>query len=195
MLVISQAEGVRIGALTGAYLDPEARALIALTCRRDRSHFQIGMHAVAVLGQDVVVIGERGDARELGDGHELGGRELRTYVGIPVTTQGGERVGRIEDARFDSASGKLSTLLLHDGRALDVDPEQVTLGRDEVLVPEEYARRIRNLRPREVGLLARMAPMDVRDVVTGVVRRITGRPPRLRGAAHEPAPRATGTGS
>ncbi|MGD8859276.1 MAG: PRC-barrel domain-containing protein [Myxococcales bacterium] len=61
----------------------------------------------------------------------------------------GERIGRIEDARFDAATGKLTTLLLHGDRALDVKCEQVTLGRDEVLVPEEYARRLRSLRLRE----------------------------------------------
>lgn len=105
------------------------------------------------------------------------GQRLSTFRDVPVATRAGDRVGLLQDFGFDRLSGMLQTFLLTNGSAVDVHPEEILLGLGKVLVPPEYAARVRSIGSEDHGLLTRIDGVSkVGRALAGVRRILTPSP-------------------
>jgi len=54
----------------------------------------------------------------------------------------GEVLGKLDDFDLDTETWALSELLLEGDRILPIDPTEIVIGRDQILVPQAYAARV-----------------------------------------------------
>jgi sporulation protein YlmC with PRC-barrel domain len=153
--VITTDEGTNLGYVTSVYVDPESRKLSALALR----HRKMGKEAfvdnadITLIGRDVIMIRAADAAKILEEGHDLG-RRVHKLRGMPVTTDAGRTLGRLEDFDIDDAERVVTELHFADGSRLHVDATQLTIGPDEIILPAVLAERVVKA-PEKPGFFAR----------------------------------------
>jgi sporulation protein YlmC with PRC-barrel domain len=149
-------EGVNLGTVAHIFLDPETKKLSALVFKDRKSgeeHF-VGNDDITLVGQDVILIRDASKARQVEGSQDLGWR-LRKLRGMMVTTTDGRNLGRLEDFNISLGTRVLSHLHLTEGRMLTVEPADVTIGPDAVVVPADYIGRV-EAAPEKKGFFARV---------------------------------------
>lgn len=150
--VVAQQEAVSCGTVRDVLLDPESKTISALALRDKRSSKSLCVpySEVVGIGPDVVLIAKATSAEPLDD-VEHPGQHLRSLSGMRVVTEGGAFLGKLEDLDFDREHRTLSKLLLTNHQSVDVDPTEITIGPDAIVVPSAYAERMTEIEtPRSV---------------------------------------------
>lgn len=157
--VVSLEEGALLGKVSALLLDPATRSLTCLRVKPpsgDEAYVKV--EHVRLLGRDVVLVEADKALVELDDKAVEGLRDVADLRGILVGTLGGRHIGKLLDIDVVAGTWALSSLLFEGRRRLPVEPADVTLGVDQVLVPAGYAERIVAVEKEGgPGLLGRIA--------------------------------------
>lgn len=154
--VITRDQGVNLGSVAYIYLDPKSRKLAAVSFKNRKTNEDVYVETdgITLVGQDVVLIKGGQVVKPLKSQEELG-RRLRKLRGMIVTTASGKNLGKLDDFDLDHQTRMLSQLHLDEGRMLPVDPLQVTIGPDAIIVPTEYVDRVQKA-PEKKGFVERV---------------------------------------
>lgn len=154
--VITADEGMNLGVVNHIYLDPASRKLAAVSFknRKTGKDCYVETKDITLVGQDVILAGSAEVAKTLDDEKELG-RRFRKLRGMSVTTVAGKNLGKLDDFDLDHETRLLSQFHLDEGRLLPVDPKQVTIGPDAIIVPADYAEKVKGAEGKK-GFLQRV---------------------------------------
>ena len=132
-------------------------------------------------------------------------RSVRDLVGVWVTTQTGSRLGTLMDVGVSVGDWQIADLCLPGRRVIAVKADDVTIGRDEVLVPASSANHIEsNGGERGMALFGRLLRVDglsqalqmlTRMPAARAVKRVTSGWPLSENASPKEAPRGRRTKS
>lgn len=110
--VVSQSTAQTVGHVAGFVIDPQSHSVVAVTLKKthqgdtvlwsDLSAF--GVDAVTVPDAEVIIAASDAVAALTGKDHRL--------VGKRVLNTDGEDLGKVTDAEFDPATGRLTALVL-----------------------------------------------------------------------------------
>jgi uncharacterized protein YrrD len=178
LLVVATEEGCQVGTVEDVFVDPEARAIASLTVRLTESHEPRMLDAKAVrrLGRDVVFIDSEAAVEHLPEDGPLG-RNVKELQGAWVTTSDGLHLGALVDLDVRGDVGwEIAELRLTGGKLLPIAPQQLSIGRDEIIVPAHCADMVAVTEPKKRGLLERLwgnaRQMETEAVIGRVSRKI-----------------------
>lgn len=189
VLVIAREEGAQLGNVANFFVDPGKKTLAGLSFRQSRfgKPQYVDMKNVVQLGRDVVSITSEHAAGELPA--DTSYRDLKSLQGLWVTTLGGAHLGVLVDLDVSQQTWMISELTLDDHRSLSVDPTEITIGVDEILVPTDYADKIEASSEPTRGFLRRALGAEAIDDIGTAVSRAVHRTKRDTPA--RPPPRDT----
>jgi sporulation protein YlmC with PRC-barrel domain len=154
--VITQDDGTEVGSVLNIYIDEPSKRLSAVSFKHRRTNEEayVETKEISVLGHDVILIRSESSVRPAPSEHGLG-RQFRTLRGTRVTTDGGKYLGDLEDFDLSGEDRTLSELYMSGGLSLMVEPGEVALGPDEIIVPAASAKKVVQ-DPERKGLFARV---------------------------------------
>jgi sporulation protein YlmC with PRC-barrel domain len=131
----------------------------------------VEMKDVETVGDDVVVVSGRSAVRRITDSSKPAGSSLKDLQGSWVTTLGGEHLGVLVDVEVTPATWTITDLILSDRRKLSIQPAEVTIGKDEILVP---GNGVENLQAagEEEGFLSRVFGRESMASLSASVTRV-----------------------
>ena len=96
---------------------------------------------------------------------------LKALKSFKITTHEGKQLGEFSDLNVTMENGKISEIILSGNKILDIKVEDITIGADVIMVPGDYAARIKEIEQKDAGLLTRMfATAAVRETVIETVK-------------------------
>lgn len=105
--------------------------------------------ALIVKSEDIIDIGEDIlNIRAVSSCNILTRNEMKedstqqNIIGHGVITKEGKLLGIVEDAMISTATFKIEKLVLKDYSYLDVSPEQIIVGPDDIIVPTSYESKV-----------------------------------------------------
>jgi sporulation protein YlmC with PRC-barrel domain len=154
--VITLDDGTEVGSVSNIYIDESSKRLSAVSFKHRRTNEEAYVEAkdISVLGHDVILIRSESSVCPAPSEHGLG-RQFRSLRGTRVTTDGGKYLGDLEDFDLSGADRTLSELYISGGLSLMVEPSEVTLGPDAIIVPAASAQKVVQ-DPERKGLFARV---------------------------------------
>ena len=171
--VVSSDEGAVLGTLSTIYINAADRRVAALGYRTRwlrGEEFFVPISDVRKIGRDVVLIASETSAEKITNGvPEPPGRSLKDLQGVWVTTMDGRQLGTLVDVEF-TEDWWISELSLAEDKAISVDAREIKIG-DQIIVPAEYADRVRATRETEPGFLRRVFGGESRDDTKRALRR------------------------
>ena len=172
-LVVAHEEGLQLGNVHRIFIDPEVGRIASLTFRPGtlaKLDF-VNAENIERIGQDVVLITGKKAVRDFTDKTTPPGRDLKELLGTWVTTLDGEHLGTLVDLDVSPDTWEITDLWLSDGGRLKVQVADLKIGKDEILVPVEYAKKVvRETTPRS-GVLSRMLGSTTIDDLAASIRR------------------------
>jgi sporulation protein YlmC with PRC-barrel domain len=180
LLVIAREEGANLGVVSGIYFDPEAAKISCLTLGRRKGKSRV-VDATDVIsfGRDVVMVSSEVGVKTVEEAGEPRGRSLKDLQGLWVTTHGGERLGTLVDVDVGGEDWSISEIRLADDKRLPVVAGEIVIGRDEILVPKEYAGRV-TADHEKPGFIGRLFGREAVEDAGSAIRRALKRAPRPR---------------
>ena len=144
VLVIAVEEASNLGTVDRILVDPESKKLSALAFKNKHTgkEMYVDSEDVSQIGDELVLIPSEARTKPYVEGQEPPGRRLRKLRGMRVTTQGGKRLGNLEDFDITPDDWAVSELHLDGDRRLPVKAADLVIGPDEILVPASYADRV-----------------------------------------------------
>ncbi|HAZ13596.1 MAG: hypothetical protein A2X86_13775 [Bdellovibrionales bacterium GWA2_49_15] len=144
--IVTQKEGAHLGDVMDVYLDPIAKRLSAILFTKNAlgmgEKFLINAENIEALGEDVLIASDKSCAIRLSEATEIPGVALETFKGVKVTTLLGKNLGIIDDIQLRPSNLRIGEIIFEDGKRLVVDPSEITMGEDAVLVPEDYTSKV-----------------------------------------------------
>lgn len=149
--VVEQNTGKQLGVVRDVYFDAswQLQGLIIENKGLFRRAKCIPMKEVAALGEDAIMVHEMSSIQDLPDGVYTLFNGQNKLTGKDVMTTAGYALGQIQDVYFVEEMGtligcELSEGILSDlrqGRKIFPWPDEVTIGEDAILVPEQEEGR------------------------------------------------------
>ena len=106
------------------------------------------------MGKDVVII--TSDAARPPLPKVFEGSSLKALRDFMITTHDGDYHGEFSDLNVTMGKGKISGIILSGNKILDIKLEDITIGADVIIVPADYAVRIKEIEQQQAGLLTIM---------------------------------------
>lgn len=159
---ITADEGVALGNVEHIYLDPETRKLSAIGIKQRHGGESAFVDAadITLIGRDVFLVAAEDRVKPMSGTQKLG-RRLRMLRGLPVITDDGTQLGKLEDFDIDR-EGVLKELHLSEHRTLPVTAAEVRLGSDAIVLPASYVKQVVEEPDRE-GFLSRVRSWTHRE--------------------------------
>ena len=191
--VVSIEEGLRVGTVSGIYIDVASRQLAGIGVRRAKSGEDgfVAMKGIRLLGADVALIHAAADVTEPSE--EPLGPSLKQLQGLRVTTLDGNYLGALVDLDVSGSDWRISELRLADRKRVTVDADEITIGRDEILVPSACVERVEVVEPQNNGVLGRWLGRETIEDISTAIRRVLKKGP-AESEPPEPAAAAQGVG-
>lgn len=162
-LVVSLDEGLRLGRVHDVFVDRQAKRIAGISLNHGllptEDKLYVDLADILKIGRDVVIVAQHENARPLPEA--MAPQSLRYLRGRKITTTDGACLGELSDLTVDRESGGLAELHLNDDRALEVDPAEISIGPDVIVIPSRYTRRIRKLEHEKAGVLERARDLAV----------------------------------
>lgn len=177
-IVITKEEGRHLGTVSRVFIDPDSSTLTSICLRENRLVPErcVTMEDVEMAGEDVVMIREAAAAVPVSH-TSLRGRELEELRGLWVTTLEGVHLGTISEVAIARSNWAACSLRLSNGQRLDVNPQDLRIGRDEILVPQTFADRLVDdgAKPGLRGILSPFIDLETFDELRSGLRRVLRR--------------------
>ncbi|MBC8393012.1 MAG: PRC-barrel domain-containing protein [Deltaproteobacteria bacterium] len=175
VLVVAYEEGLQLGKVCDIYIEKQAKQIMGISFKGgllglEKESF-VSFENIRKLGKDVVIISGEAQVKPLPK--ELKKSGLKAMKGFKITTHDGAHIGELIDLNVIKDDGKISELILDEGKMLKVEVGDITSGQDIIMVPVDYAARIKAIEEEKSGLLARMpAKGVVKDTFKGAVEKV-----------------------
>lgn len=144
-LVYTDNDGKQIGRIikiTFNHLTKKVSSLIIKESLWSRKLFLVKIENVRNIGRDLVNVSSIKDCLELESTEFLNDMTFQSINKHRVITDDGKLLGVIEDMVVSQKSFKILGFILNDDSLLKVNPNQIVLGRDEIIVPRGYESKI-----------------------------------------------------
>lgn len=113
--VVSTSTADTLARVDELLVDPRVRAVVALHLKKAEGGNTLLWHDILAFGEDAVTVsGPEKVAEAAADVALLAGKDHR-LVGKRVLTTAGEELGEVADVEFDHESGRVTSVLLHEG--------------------------------------------------------------------------------
>jgi sporulation protein YlmC with PRC-barrel domain len=173
--LISHEEGAIVGKVSGITIDHEKKAVMALAFKPTKGGPDgfVLTEKIERVGRDVILVRSEEDAVLE---KEIPGRDLKALQGCWITTMDGNHVGTLVDLDFTS-DWQISELELEDNKRLPVVAAEIKLG-DEVLVPADYADKVKDGPEEKYGAFGRLIGSDRIDDMRDTIKKVLSRKPK-----------------
>ena len=101
----------------------------------------ISFENIRKVGKDVVIISSEEMVKPFVK--ELDGNSLNAMKGLKVTTVDGTNLGELFDLCVTGSDGKISELIMDEGKIVAVNIEDIAIGADAIMVPSDYVSRVK----------------------------------------------------
>lgn len=182
-LIVSLEEGCQVGNVEKVFVDLQGKKLAGLQVQLGRPNGKssafIAGEDIRMVGRDVVLVSSENAVVPVPE--TAPGTDLRLLRGLWVTTIEGRHLGTLVDVKIGPSTTTISGLELSRGNSLPVEPSEITIGDDEIIVPADYATRMKRIRKRGVngGMLSRAfdseATEELAHAISRVVEEVRGR--------------------
>lgn len=137
-IVVTRESGRILGNVNRIFIDPSTKKISAVSFRRKYlgKEYFLEMDQVEAIGEDVVFVRAEASPRSLSKAKPAPGEDLRHFQGVWVFSRSGDPIDAITDLGFDRRDWSLRRLFFCDDRTLEVDPDDVSLGVESVMVPD-----------------------------------------------------------
>lgn len=179
VLVVAYKEGVQLGKVSDIYIGKKANQIMGITFKGgllglEKESF-VSFENIRKLGKDVVIISSEEKVNPLPK--ELEKRGIKSMKGLKITTHDGAHIGELVDLSVIEDDYKITDLILDEGKMLEIEVGEITIGSDVILVPADYAARIKHIEEEKVGVLARIPDKEifkekVKETVKGTVKKL-----------------------
>lgn len=173
-LVVAHEEGQQLGNIYRIYIDPEVGRIASLSFRAgpmSKPEF-VNAEFIERIGEDVVLITGKKAISKITEKTKPAGRDLKDLLGAWVTTMNGEHLGTLIDLDVNPDTWEITDLWLGDGGHLQIDAADLRIGKDELLVPVEYAKKVkREAANTRRGVFTRMLGSTTIDDLAASIRR------------------------
>lgn len=161
--VISEKEGRIFGKVTDVYIDLNEKKIAGFVSKgaiwKNNSYF-IPIGEVDSIGNDVILVKAGNSFKKITNQDSLKGMRLKELLGHGVVSEEGELLGSLVDAGFTNDPWVFSELYLSDNKKLTIKAEDVSFGNDEIIVPSNYTRRVRNNISKKKTLLSKITSKE-----------------------------------
>ena len=178
-LVVAYEEGVQLGKVYDIYIEKQANQIMGISFKGgllglEKESF-VSFENIRKLGKDVVIISSEEKVKPLPKELEKSG--LKSMKGFKITTHDGAHIGELVDLSLIEDDYKITDLILDEGKMLEIEVGDITIGSDVIMVPAEYAARIKDIEEEKIGLRARIPDKEilkekVKETVKGTVEKV-----------------------
>lgn len=178
VLVIAYEEGLQLGKVYDIYIEKEAKQIMGLSFKGgllglEKESF-VSFENIRKLGKDVVIISSEANIKPLPK--ELKESGLKAMKGFKITTHDGAHIGELIDLNVIKDDGKISEFILDEGKMLNIEVEDITIGQDVIMVPVDYAARIKDIEEEKRSVLARVPDSEtIKETVKSTVKETVGK--------------------
>jgi|GEM_PF-6778812 len=139
-IAVSLKEGSVLGNITNIYFDTKEKKIAAFEFRKNfwSEKYFVRIENVSFIGDDIIFIKEKEAVMPLSGFDKTSHRNLKELRGTRVTTLGGVLLGELQDIDINPKTFEINELCLDTGFLVPIDVSEVTIGKDEILVPVEY---------------------------------------------------------
>lgn len=157
--VIAYEEGLRLGKVSDIYIQKETKQIEGISFKRglvglEQESF-VSFENIRKLGKEVVIISSEAMVKTLPE--EVKKSSLKTLKGFKVTTVDGTHLGELSDLTVTKNDGKISELILAEGKIVEIEVEDITIGADAIIVPVDYGSRVKQIEEEK----GRVMPLKV----------------------------------
>ncbi len=172
--VIAQKEGAQLGAVSHVHIDVKRNKISALSFKAGvmGETFWVAAKNIKLIGKDVVLISSETLINAPSSEEKPSGVSLKELSGFLVATAEGRHLGKLKDLEVQGKNWVVCGLCMEGGKKLSLDPSEMTVGPDQIVVPKEHAERIiEETTPEEQSALGRFfssASTQAQEVATNV---------------------------
>ena len=152
--IITYEEGLRLGKVSEVYIAEGAKKIESISFSTGRigtgKEYIVSFTDIHRIGKDAIIISSESAPFPLPD--DLRGIGWKMLKGLKVMTFSGEELGELSDLIVALSNGEVSSLILADGKILEIKLDDLTIGADALMVPVGYAARIQEL-PKKTDTL------------------------------------------
>lgn len=175
ILVIAYEEGLRLGKVSDIYIDKKAGQIKGISFKTgllgiEKESF-VSLEKINKLGKEVVIISSKTAVTPLPK--ELKGTSLKALKGFRIITRDGAHIGELGDLKVIKDTGKISKIILAEDKMLEIEAEDITIGADVIMVPADYTPRVKQVKDKKAGILARLVGSEtVKETVKETVEKV-----------------------
>jgi sporulation protein YlmC with PRC-barrel domain len=157
LLVSSEAEGAILGHVSHIICDRNAKSVVALGFRENifKEEYTIPVRSVHRVGRDMLIIESEAAIGTMPKQLPAGQIFFKSLTGTMIVTHAGNMLGRLTDLVIHGDSWAISRLYFDNHHWLDVMPENLTIGPDQILVPAGSTDQIVGVKAEPSWSLAR----------------------------------------
>ena len=176
ILVIAYEEGLRLGKVSDIYIDKKAGQIKGISFKTgllgiEKESF-VSLEKINKLGKEVVIISSKTAVTPLPK--ELKGTSLKALKGFRIITRDGAHIGELGDLKVIKDTGKISKIILAEDKMLEIEAEDIMIGADVILVPADYTPRVKQVKDKKAGILARLVVSETVKETVEKVGKTTG---------------------
>jgi sporulation protein YlmC with PRC-barrel domain len=139
-MVITLAEGLRLGRVAEVYIDHQANQIMGISYRpglwgADKETY-IRFEDICKFSRDVVIVSEKAAGMELPE--QAGKWSLRALKGYDITSAAGKHIATLADFVINTEDGKIVEILVPENRMLQIDIRDALIGPDCIVVPADF---------------------------------------------------------
>jgi sporulation protein YlmC with PRC-barrel domain len=154
--IITYEEGLRLGKVSEVYITEETKKIEGISFSTGRigvgKEYFVNFADIHRIGKDAIIISSESATLPLPAEHR--GIGWKTLKGLKVMTFSGEELGELSDLNMAKSNGEVSSLILTEGKILEIKLDDLTIGADALMVPVDYASRIQELQKKPDTLQA-----------------------------------------
>lgn len=135
--VSTQEEGAKLGHVTHVLCDRNRKAVIAIGFRENifKDEYLVRSENIKKIGRDLLVISSESCIESMPKHLPDGQIFLRSFTGTPIASLAGNALGKLSDIAIDRDSWYFQRLYFDHHHWLEVTPDTITIGPDQILVP------------------------------------------------------------
>ena len=119
--VVAQNTAETVGRVRSFLVDPRSRSVVAMRLKKTDHGDVLRWSDLAAFGADAVTISDSAAITDLDSELETMRGKRGRLLKKRVLTSGGDELGDVSDIEFDPETGKLITILLHEGTPVPAD--------------------------------------------------------------------------
>lgn len=173
LLVSSESEGAILGHVTHMVCDREEKAVVAIGFRENifKDEYLVPVSAVHKIGRDMLMIDTESAMEPMPKHLPAGQMFFKSLTGTMISSLAGNMLGRLSDIAMHQDSWKFNRLYFDQHHWLDVEPESITIGPDQILVPAGATDRIVEIKNQQGWSLARAFEKETYEQITERVQK------------------------